>query len=98
VVQRWDVFISYAHEDEAWVRVLAENLHRAGRDVFFDQWEVVWGEAAVAAVAGRSGVVAGRGAGGKPGRSGQAVVGGGVRGGHGGGGGRGPAADTGAAG
>ena len=22
------------NEDEAWVRVLAENLHRAGRDVF----------------------------------------------------------------
>ncbi|MGH3914254.1 MAG: toll/interleukin-1 receptor domain-containing protein, partial [Pseudonocardiaceae bacterium] len=37
------MFISYAHEDEAWVRVLAENLHRAGRDVFFDRWEVVGG-------------------------------------------------------
>lgn len=43
VVQWWDVFVSYAHEDEAWVRVLAENLHRAGRDVFFDQWEVIGG-------------------------------------------------------
>ncbi|MGH3928404.1 MAG: toll/interleukin-1 receptor domain-containing protein, partial [Pseudonocardiaceae bacterium] len=41
--ERWDVFISYAHEDQAWVRVLAENLHRAGRDVFFDQWDVVGG-------------------------------------------------------
>lgn len=41
--QEWDVFVSYAHEDEAWVTVLAENLHRAGRDVFFDQWEVVGG-------------------------------------------------------
>jgi TIR domain len=43
VVERWDVFVSYAHEDEAWVRVLAENLHRAGRDVFFDRWDVVGG-------------------------------------------------------
>ncbi len=43
MVQRWDVFVSYAHEDQAWVRVLAENLHRAGREVFFDQWEVVGG-------------------------------------------------------
>lgn len=43
MVERWDVFVSYAHEDQAWVRVLAENLHRAGRDVFFDQWEVVGG-------------------------------------------------------
>ncbi|MGH3936991.1 MAG: toll/interleukin-1 receptor domain-containing protein [Pseudonocardiaceae bacterium] len=42
-MQRWDVFVSYAHEDAAWVRVLAENLHRAGRDVFFDQWDVVGG-------------------------------------------------------
>ena len=25
------------------VRVLADNLHRAGRDVFFDRWEVVGG-------------------------------------------------------
>ena len=44
MVERWDVFVSYAHEDEAWVRVLAENLHRAGRDVFFDRWEVVGGD------------------------------------------------------
>jgi hypothetical protein len=43
VAQQWDVFVSYAHEDEAWVRVLAENLHRSGRDVFFDRWEVVGG-------------------------------------------------------
>ena len=40
-MQRWDVFVSYTHEDEAWVRALADNLHRAGRDVFFDRWEVV---------------------------------------------------------
>ncbi len=43
MVRRWDVFVSYAHEDEAWVRALADNLHRAGRDVFFDRWEVVGG-------------------------------------------------------
>lgn len=42
-MQRWDVFVSYAHEDQAWVRLLAENLHRAGREVFFDQWDVVGG-------------------------------------------------------
>ncbi|MGH3980488.1 MAG: TIR domain-containing protein, partial [Pseudonocardiaceae bacterium] len=42
-MQRWDVFVSYAHEDEVWVRALAENLHRAGRDVFFDRWEIVGG-------------------------------------------------------
>ena len=35
----WDVFVSYGHEDAAWVRVLAGNLHRAGFDVFLDEWE-----------------------------------------------------------
>jgi len=44
VVRRWDVFVSYAHEDQAWVQGLADNLHRAGRDVFFDRWEVVGGD------------------------------------------------------
>ncbi len=34
----WDVFVSYGHEDAAWVR--AENLHRAGFEVFFDEWEL----------------------------------------------------------
>ncbi len=43
MVRRWDVFVSYAHEDQAWVQGLADNLHRAGRDVFFDRWEVVGG-------------------------------------------------------
>ena len=43
VTQRWDVFVSYAHEDKTWVQALAENLHRAGLDVFFDEWEVVGG-------------------------------------------------------
>jgi hypothetical protein len=30
----WDVFVSYGHKDAGWVRVPAENLHRAGFDVF----------------------------------------------------------------
>jgi tetratricopeptide (TPR) repeat protein len=40
----WDVFVSYGHEDAGWVRVLAGNLHRAGFDVFFDEWELVGGD------------------------------------------------------
>jgi len=36
----WDLFISYAREDRAWVTVLAENLHELGFEVFFDAWEV----------------------------------------------------------
>ncbi len=43
MTQRWDVFVSYAHEDEQWVQVLADNLHRVGLEVFLDQWEVVGG-------------------------------------------------------
>jgi len=42
--ERWDVFVSYGHEDAAWVGVLAANLHRAGFDVFLDQWELVGGD------------------------------------------------------
>ena len=40
----YDVFVSYGHWDAAWVRVLAGNLHRAGFDVFFDEWELVGGD------------------------------------------------------
>ena len=40
----WDVFVSYGHEDAAWVRVLAANLHRAGFEVFLDEWELVGGD------------------------------------------------------
>src|SRR6202451_3421442 len=40
----WDVFVSYGHDDAGWVRVLAENLHRAGFDVFLDEWELVGGD------------------------------------------------------
>lgn len=39
-LETWDAFISYAHDDANWVRILAENLHRLGLDVFFDEWEV----------------------------------------------------------
>ncbi|MEU6272709.1 tetratricopeptide repeat protein [Streptomyces populi] len=41
---RFDVFVSYAHEDEPWARELAENLHRLGLDVWLDQWEVAGGD------------------------------------------------------
>jgi hypothetical protein len=41
---RWDVFVSYGHQDADWVGVLAANLHRDGFDVFLDQWELVGGD------------------------------------------------------
>src|SRR4051812_8948079 len=41
---RWDVFVSYGHEDAAWVGALAGNLHRDGFDVFLDEWELVGGD------------------------------------------------------
>ena len=44
VVGGWDVFVSYGHEDAGWVRVLAGNLHRAGFEVFLDEWELVGGD------------------------------------------------------
>ena len=40
----WDVFVSYGHGDADWVRVLAGNLHRAGFEVFLDEWELVGGD------------------------------------------------------
>ncbi|MER5506148.1 tetratricopeptide repeat protein, partial [Streptomyces sp. NPDC002766] len=43
-VGRFDVFVSYAHEDEPWARALAENLHRLGLDVWLDQWEITGGD------------------------------------------------------
>ncbi len=36
---RFDVFLSYVHEDEEWALALAENLRRLGLDVWLDQWE-----------------------------------------------------------
>jgi hypothetical protein len=41
--QRYDAFVSYAHENAEWVRALATNLHRHGLDVFFDEWDIVGG-------------------------------------------------------
>jgi hypothetical protein len=43
----FDVFISYAHADADWVRVLAENLHQQGLQVFFDEWEIGPGDVLV---------------------------------------------------
>jgi tetratricopeptide (TPR) repeat protein len=40
-------FISYAHADQEWVRVLAENLHRSGIDLFYDEWEIGAGDVLV---------------------------------------------------
>jgi tetratricopeptide (TPR) repeat protein len=42
-----DVFISYAHADSDWVRVLAENLNQAGLQVFYDEWDIAPGDVLV---------------------------------------------------
>jgi hypothetical protein len=42
--ETFDVFISYGHQDQAWVHTLAENLHRAGLQVFLDAWEITPGD------------------------------------------------------
>ena len=42
--ESYDGFISYSHTDAAWVQTLAENLHRADLDVWFDQWETSPGD------------------------------------------------------
>lgn len=38
--ETWHAFISYAAADAVEVRRIAENLHRLGLDVFFDEWEI----------------------------------------------------------
>jgi tetratricopeptide (TPR) repeat protein len=43
-MSRYDAFVSYAHRDAAWVQVLADNLHRAGLDVFLDRWDITTGD------------------------------------------------------
>ena len=43
----FDVFISYGHQDQDWVRTLAENLYRAGLEVFYDEWEIAPGDVLV---------------------------------------------------
>lgn len=45
--ETFDVFISYSHQDQAWVHTLAENLHRAGLEVFLDAWEITPGAVVV---------------------------------------------------
>lgn len=37
-------FISYGRPDQPWVRTLAENLERAGLRMWFDEWEVQFGQ------------------------------------------------------
>ena len=46
----YDVFISYAHDDQQWVRRLAENLHHAGLEVFLDTWRIGPGDVIVHAL------------------------------------------------
>jgi tetratricopeptide (TPR) repeat protein len=43
----FEAFISYGHEDAAWVRNLAENLERAHVRTFFDQWDIGPGDVLV---------------------------------------------------
>lgn len=42
--ERYDVFISYAHADEAWVEALALNLHNEGIVAFYAPWEIGAGD------------------------------------------------------
>lgn len=44
VTDRFDVLVSCGHDDQVWVRVLAENLERAGLNVFYDEWEIGAGD------------------------------------------------------
>jgi TIR domain len=37
---KYDVFLSYAHEDSTWCERLAERLHKAGVRVWFDRWQL----------------------------------------------------------
>jgi TIR domain-containing protein len=45
--ETFDVFISYGHDDATWVHALAGDLHRAGLDVFLDEWEIAPGDVVV---------------------------------------------------
>ena len=47
MAERFDVFLSYAHADREWTRILAENLHQAGLNVFYDEWEIGPGDVLV---------------------------------------------------
>jgi tetratricopeptide (TPR) repeat protein len=46
----YDVFISYAHADKQWVSRLAENLHQAEIEVFYDEWRIGAGDVVVHAL------------------------------------------------
>src|SRR6478609_8300929 len=41
--QERDVFVSYAHENADWVRILAGNLHQSGLELWFDEWDITGG-------------------------------------------------------
>ncbi|MDQ1050301.1 toll/interleukin-1 receptor domain-containing protein [Streptomyces sp. V4I2] len=43
-VERFDVFVSYAHADQDWALALAENLQRLGLRVWVDQWHLALGD------------------------------------------------------
>jgi hypothetical protein len=45
--ETFDVFISYGHQDQVWVHALAENLRRAGLEVFLDAWQLTPGDVVV---------------------------------------------------
>ena|SRR5215211_3627252 len=47
VVDQFDAFVSYGHDDADWALILAENLHRAGLEVFLDKWEIAPGDVVV---------------------------------------------------
>ena len=47
MAERYHAFLSYARADAEAVRRLAENLHRLGVDLFFDEWEIAAGDVLV---------------------------------------------------
>ncbi|MEO1086253.1 MAG: toll/interleukin-1 receptor domain-containing protein, partial [Acidobacteriota bacterium] len=43
-VESFDVFLSHASHDRAWVEALAENLVRLGLKPYFDRWQISLGD------------------------------------------------------
>lgn len=41
------IFISYSHKDRNFAKRLAESLHAAGEDVWWDQWEILAGDSLI---------------------------------------------------